>query len=177
MADLLETYGKKFLGDKAWTVDLVLLLGAELAQSANKLSGLSGKEKAELVSQTILKMLDDAVKVEKGRETESTEKEKTIAHLEECKKTVLTVLPVTLTLLVAASRGKILLQKAKAEGCLSFLFGCVKKSGVLEKGVPLSKTSVIQQLAESKDRVELELRQVVVQSPESAAPPSSENKS
>lgn len=125
MAELLEQVAKTFLNDKAWSVEIVLLTGAELAQAVNKMAGLTGEEKANLVCQTILKMLDNAMMVEKGREMESTEKEKSIALLEECKRTVLTLLPVTLTLLVAASRGKILLKKAKQEGCFSAFLQCM----------------------------------------------------
>jgi hypothetical protein len=62
-------------------------------------------------------MLDDVMKVEKGRLAESTEKVKTIALLEECKAAVSTVLPVSLELMVAASRGKIVLKKIQ-EVCL-----------------------------------------------------------
>jgi hypothetical protein len=177
MGDLLESHAKKFLGDKAWTVDLILLLGAELAQAVNKISGVTGLQKAELVIQTILKMLDDAVKVEREREQESTEREKSIARLEEYKKTAQTVLPVTLTLLVAASRGRLLLQRAKTEGCLSFLTHCLKGvSAEVPKSLPV-KTIETQQSDENKAQGGLELREVVVQSQESPSPPSSENKS
>jgi hypothetical protein len=177
MGDFLEMHAKKFLGDKAWSVDVVLLIGAELAQAVNKLPGLTGDKKAELVCQTVLKMLDSAVKVEKERKEESIEKEKTIAHLEECKKTVTTLLPVTLSLLVAASRGKILLQKAKGGNCLSVLLPCVKGvlSGV-EQPVP-AKTTETQQSDEKQVQGVQEPPLVVLRTPESSPPPSDENKS
>jgi hypothetical protein len=110
----LLSYAQKAVGDKAWTVELVLRIGADLAGCVNSFPNLSGADKTQLVCQTILKMLDDAVRVEKERLVESTEKEKTIALLEECKAAVNSALPVSLELLVAASRGEILLKKVHA---------------------------------------------------------------
>ena len=107
----LLSYAKKAVGDKAWTVELVLRIGGDLAGAVNSFPNLSGKDKAQLVCQTILKMLDDAMTVEKGRLVESTEKAKTIALLEECKAAANIALPVSLDLMVAASRGKIVLKK------------------------------------------------------------------
>jgi hypothetical protein len=101
---------------------------------------LSGEKKTELVCQTILKMLDDAVMLEKGRTEVSIQTEKTIENLEECKRIVKELLPVTLSLLVAASRGKILLQKAKEAGCFSCFFGQVEKKK--EKQVKQAKEVV-----------------------------------
>ncbi len=56
---------KAFLGDQAWSVDLVLKVGVELAKVVNGEAELSGKQKTELVCQTILDSLDDAEKAEK----------------------------------------------------------------------------------------------------------------
>jgi hypothetical protein len=112
----LLSYAQKAVGDKAWTVELVLRIGADLAGAVNSFPNLSGKDKCQLVCQTILKMLDDVEKVERERSVESTEKEKTIALLEECRAAVKTVLPVSLELMVAVSRGKIVLKKV-VEGC------------------------------------------------------------
>lgn len=113
----LLSYAQKAVGDKAWTVELVLRVGADLAGAVNSFPNLSGKDKCQLVCQTILKMLDDVMKVEKERSAESTEKAKTIALLEECKSAVSTVLPVSLELMVMASRGKIVLKKIQ-EACV-----------------------------------------------------------
>jgi hypothetical protein len=114
---MVLSYAKKAVGDKAWTVELVLRIGAELAAFVNKVPNLSGKDKCQLVCQTILKMLDDVEKVERERSVESTEREKTIALLGECRNAVNVVLPVSLELMVMASRGKIVLKKV-GEGCV-----------------------------------------------------------
>ena len=105
------SFAKKAVGDKAWTVELVLRIGAELAAFVNNFPNLSGKDKCQLVCQTILKMLDDVEKVERERSVESTEREKTIALLGECRAAVNVALPVSLELMVMASRGKIVLKK------------------------------------------------------------------
>jgi len=110
------SYAKKAVGDKAWTVELVLRVGAELAEFVNKFPNLSGKDKCQLVCQTILRMLDDVEKAERERSVESTEREKTIALLGDCRNAVNVALPVSLELMVMASRGKIVLKKVE-EGC------------------------------------------------------------
>jgi hypothetical protein len=109
----LLSYAKKSLGDKAWGVEAVLRVGADLAAFVNKVPNLSGQDKCQLVCQTILKMLDDVEKVERERSVESTEIEKTIALLEECRTAVKVALPVSLELMVMASRGKIVLKKVE----------------------------------------------------------------
>jgi hypothetical protein len=113
----LLSFAKKTVGDKAWTVELVLRVGAELAAFVNNFPNLSGKDKCQLVCQTILKMLDDVEKVERERSVESTEREKTIALLGECRTAVNVALPVSLELMVMASRGKIVLKKIQ-EACV-----------------------------------------------------------
>ena len=116
---MVLSYAKKAVGDKAWTVELVLRVGADLAAVVNKVPNLSGHDKCQLVCQTILKMLDDVEKVERERSVESTEREKTIALLGECRTAVNVALPVSLELMVMASRGKIVLKKV-GEGISRF---------------------------------------------------------
>ena len=110
-AELLSC-GLNALGDKAWCPEAVLRVAAHLAQVVNSLKNLSGNDKSELVSQTILKLLDDGEKAEKERDAVSTETKKTTVPWNDCRKVVKTVLPVTLELLVKASRGEIPLPPA-----------------------------------------------------------------
>jgi len=137
----LEKVVKSFLGERAWSVELVLRVGTELAQAVNKYSSLTGKEKSDLVCQTILKMLEDGEKVEKELMEVSTDSGKSKVPWEDCKKVVKTLLPATLDLIVSAARGKFDLQKTVevAVGCLQvapwrclpFLFAlCQKKTPV-----------------------------------------------
>lgn len=116
----LLSFAQKSLGDKAWIPETVLRVGADLATFVNAFPNLSGQDKTHLVCQTILKMLDDVEKAEKGRSVESTEKAKTIARLEECRSAV-ALLPVSLELLVSASRGKIVLKKIEEALPLKFV--------------------------------------------------------
>ena len=106
MEQLLKQEALKFVGDKAWTGELALRLGAALAQAVNKSHELSGRQKSELVCQTILALLDDAEKAGKVHAAESTEKVSSTIHLDEIRKLVRDHLPVTLTLLVSAARGE-----------------------------------------------------------------------
>jgi hypothetical protein len=110
-ASVFLSHAKKALGDKAWSVDLVLHVGADLAQAVNSLKNLSGKDKSELVCQTILKLLDDGEMAEKERAAGSTEKATTNVPWDDCRRVVKTVLPVSLELIVKASRGEISLLK------------------------------------------------------------------
>jgi hypothetical protein len=122
-ASVFLSHAKKALGDKAWSVDLVLHVGVELAQSVNSLKNLSGKDKSELVCQTILKLLDDGEMAEKERAAESTGKGTTNVPWDDCRNVVKTLLPVSLDLLVKAARGEFSLQKdvPKIVSCLSSL--------------------------------------------------------
>ena len=110
-ASVFLSHAKKALGDKAWSVDLVLHVGADLAQSVNSLKNLSGKDKSELVCQTILKLLDDGEMAEKERAAGSTETVTTKVPWDDCRNVVKTLLPVSLELIVKASRGEISLLK------------------------------------------------------------------
>lgn len=110
-ASVFLSHAKKALGDKAWSVDLVLHVGADLAQAVNSLKNLSGKDKSELVCQTILKLLDDGEMAEKERVAGSTEKVTTKVPWDDCRNVVKTLLPVSLELIVKASRGEISLLK------------------------------------------------------------------
>ena len=107
----LVSMAQKSLGDRGWNVENVLRIGAELLSFVKAFPNLSSQGKIDLVCQTILKMLDDAEKAERVLKAESTGKETTIYYLEECKKTVLTVLPVTLELMSLAHTSAATLQK------------------------------------------------------------------
>jgi hypothetical protein len=130
MEQILLDRVKTFVGDRGWSTDLVLKVGVDLAQAVNSAKELSGKQKCELVCQTILKVLDDGEKVEIERLGESTDSEKTKemkAKWEEYRNCVKTVLPVTLDLVISAARGQFDLGKAVqvvqavAVGCLPWL--------------------------------------------------------
>ena len=120
-ASVFLSHAKKALGDRAWTADLVLHVGADLAQAVNSLKNLSGKDKSELVCQTILKLLDDGEMAEKERAVESTGKETTKVPWDGCRNVVKTLLPTSLELLVKASRGEISLLKHVPKSFLSWI--------------------------------------------------------
>ncbi len=100
--------------------ELYLRLAVDLAQRVNGVKDLSGKQKLELVVQTVLNMLDDAEKAEIKRVEESTEKEKTKelevvkAKWDALRSLVKNQLPLTLALVIEASRGKFDLKKTSS---------------------------------------------------------------
>ncbi len=170
---LLQT-AKAYLGERAWSVDIVLRVGAELAQAVNKYPSLTGQEKSELVCQIILKLLEDGEKVEKEQKGESTGTMNTKVPWEDCKMVVKTLLPATLDLIVSAARGKFDLQKAQqvAVGCLPFLFGlCQQKTPVetpklVLRSLPTSTPSQSNAVTEPpKESVIQEASQVVHEPP------------
>lgn len=113
--DALVAAATSAVGERKWCVELVLEVGVKCAEAANRLPGLSGPQKAELVCQTILTLLNDAEKADKERGAESTEKESSnvpVVDWEVCRNAVKTILPVTLTLVVSAARGKFYLEAA-----------------------------------------------------------------
>ena len=111
--DELVAYARTLpiLHGHVWEASLLLRVGASLAEAVNKYPGLSGQQKSELVVQTVLRLLDDGEKAEKERLVESTEKEITRVPWEELRKTVRSLLPQTLTLIVSAARGEFDLAK------------------------------------------------------------------
>ena len=125
----LVSMAQKSLGDNSWNVERVLRIGAELLSSATALPNLSYRGKIDLVCQTILKMLEHAEKAERVRMGESTGKEMPIHYLEECKKTVLVVLPVTLELAAVAQN------LPQFQGCFSWLSEMVSGSCFSVKAV------------------------------------------
>jgi hypothetical protein len=122
MASELECVAKTFLGDNAWSADVILRMGAVLAESVNKAPGLSGQQKADLVCQVILKLLEDGEKAEKGHVEESNQKETSTIPWEDYKNIVKNLLPPILDLIVSAARGQFDLQKVAvvATGCLPY---------------------------------------------------------
>jgi hypothetical protein len=161
MAQWIKAEALKFVGDKAWTGELALRLGAHLAQLVNGDDRLSGSQKCELVCQTILALLDDVEKAGKEHLAESTEKVDSIVHLDEIRNLVRNHLPVTLNLIVSAARGEFDLKKLRKAGvgCLSFLLP------YLHRLVPCLGASAVATMSQAVTAV------VAAEKKEESAPP------
>jgi hypothetical protein len=175
-AHLLKDQALKFVGDKVWTGELALRLGAHLAQAANSARDLSGPQKCELVCQTILALLDDAEKAGKEHAAESTEKVSSIIHLDEIRTLVKTHLPVTLNLIVSAARGEFSLKKTGV-GLLSWvlpylprLVPCIGASAVAV--VSQAATEIVKKETSPQPPIEFQLRVVQELPKESETQPS-----
>jgi hypothetical protein len=165
----LERVARDVLGSRAWSVDLVLRVGAELAQCVNKVQNLSGRQKANAVLQTIQRLLDDGEKAEKALRAESTGTETTTIPWAECKMVATELLPVTLDLLIDAARGRLDLKKVET----AVKVGCALAPWLCCGG---KATAALQPSASPKLK-ELVVRQVSLQSSNPlsnvAAPPPS----
>ena len=128
----LVSLARRSLGDKAWSVETVLRIGSELAVAASLFPNLSSADKCDLVCQTILKMLDDAEKVDRVLNVGSIVIEKTKAHLEECRWVVKNVLPVSLKLLSPANLQSACLPCLPRFRCISDWFSRCRKNPVVE---------------------------------------------
>lgn len=166
MDQLLKQEALKFVGDKAWTVELALRLGAHLAQVVNSARDLSGLQKSELVCQTILALLDDVEKAGKEHAAESTAKVSSIVHLDEIRSLVKNHLPVTLNLIVSAARGGFDLKKAGV-GCLVFLRPYLPR---LVPCLGASAVSVVEQAVTSVVAAESEKKETSPQPPSEIRP-------
>lgn len=165
MAQWIKEEALKFVGDKAWTGELALRLGAHLAQVVNADSRLSGQQKSELVCQTILALLDDVEKAGKEHAAESTEKVSSTVHLDEIRNLVKNHLPVTLNLIVSAARGGFSLKKTGV-GFLSCLIPYLPR---LAPCIGASAVAAVTQAAVAVVAAEAEEKR------ESSPPPANEN--
>lgn len=183
-----------FVGEQSWTVELILQLGAHLAQLVNKASGLSGKAKSEVVCQTILALLEDAEKADTKRVQESTEKGLTTAPAAawaELKNQVKSVLPTTLSLVVDAARGKFDLKKSSGLAlravavlarlrCVGSCVGTSVASQIATaadpQGVtPLKAAETAAEAADQKQQTEEPPKESQTLAPEQPSQPQSEN--
>lgn len=114
-AELLLDYALQKVGSTPLTTQLLLQLSADLGQIINRWSGLKGPEKAALVLGTLAKLLEQPAIREKLTDDQ----------IKALRVIIDTVIPETLTLLVAAGRGEIDFRKP-TPGC----FAAFCRSGV-----------------------------------------------
>jgi hypothetical protein len=113
----LKSVAHEIMSQKQWSAAAVVALGGSLAAAANRLTGLSGLQKKQLVLDVIKVVLQESV--EKSTDLSgSPEVVKSLNFVLEH------VLPASLDLAVAAARGQLDLKKVKASvfaGCLACL--------------------------------------------------------
>ncbi len=144
---------RSFAGEKAWTLDLVLQLGVHLSQAVNKIAGLKGQQKCELVCQTILALLEDVEKADTKRVEESTAKGLTSAPAApwaELKNQVKNVLPMTLSLVVDAARGKFDLRKSAWRALALRAVAAISRLACVKSCVGASVASQVEAAAEKQ---------------------------
>ena len=107
-ANTLVDFVMKTYGDRSWNSEFVIRLGVELAQIVNKIVELKGSEKKILVVNVMLRSLELRRNLEtKGLAEDSQEYIDLIDEFKLHAHIVTDVLPGTLDLIIAASRGEI----------------------------------------------------------------------
>ncbi len=118
---------KQFVREKAslkkWDAEACLRIGAELAVKVNSVQNLTGGEKKKLVVELILQGLREAEEKEKAGKEDTTA---IVARYDQLEKVVKETLPVSLELIISASRGKLNLKKIKPSVWMRFCSCFVK---------------------------------------------------
>lgn len=119
----LEQFVREKASLKKWDVETCLRIGAELAVKVNAVVNLSGGEKKKLVVELILQGLREGEEKEKAGKADATA---IVARYDQLEKVVKETLPVSLDLIISASRGKLNLRKIKPSVWLKFCSCFVK---------------------------------------------------
>lgn len=134
----LKAFAHELMGQKVWTPATVVALGGSLASEVNRLSGLSGLQKKQLVLDVIKAVLADCVKKStdvSGSPLASKEFVDSLNFVLE------SVLPASLDLAVAAARGQLDLKKVKKSAFAGFLLCLPHALGLC--GVSKSQAQVV----------------------------------
>jgi hypothetical protein len=115
----LEQFVREKASLRKWDAEGCLRIGAELAVKINSIKNLSGEEKKKLVVDLILKGLHEGEKKEKEGSSEAQATAIT-ARYDQLEKVVKETLPVSLELMISASRGKFDLKKVKPSVLLRY---------------------------------------------------------
>lgn len=119
----LEQFVREKASLKKWDAETCLRIGAELAVKVNAVQNLSGGEKKKLVVELILQGLREAEEKEKAGKEDTTA---IVARYDQLEKVVKETLPVSLDLIISASRGKLDLKKIKPSVWVKFCSCFVK---------------------------------------------------
>lgn len=125
--DKLKSIAQGIMSQKQWDAGSLIALGGSLAAEVNKIAGLKGQQKKQLVLDVIKAVLKEAV--EKASDISGSSPLASAETVQTLNYVVEFALPASLDLAVAAARGELDLKKVKAAavtGCLSglpFLLG------------------------------------------------------
>ncbi len=172
--DLVKFVRSEFSTKPVVDAETCLRVGAALAVKVNALSNLNGSEKKKLVVDVVLRCLKEAEEKEKAGKADTTA---IVARYDRLEKSVSETLPVSLELIVSASRGKLDLKKVKPSVLLRYC-SCFAKTVVtvlvsqkviseeVAKKVE-EKIEIVEEKAEVADSV-VDAVQKTVESPASA---------
>ena len=119
----LEQFVREKASLRKWDAESCLRIGAELAVKVNGISNLSGEEKKKLIVDLVLRGLREGETKEKASSESPSAVE---ARYDQLEKVVKETLPISLELIVSASRGKLDLKKVKPSVWLRYCSCFVK---------------------------------------------------
>jgi hypothetical protein len=146
MSDVLVKLALEKLAGEVPSAATLLPIAVELAKAVNGRVDLKGAEKTALVQKALRELLEVPIVKEKLDDTVE-------AALKDC---VEHIVPVTITLIVSASRGDLTFKKVQA-GCFSMIFSCITAAAT-RVAVPAPAAAVP---VTSASAVEMIVREVV----------------
>lgn len=154
----LEQFVREKAALRKWDAEGCLRIGAELAVKVNGISNLSGGEKKKLIVDLVLRGLREGEEKEKAL---SKTPDVVVARYDELEKIVKETLPVSLDLLVSASRGKLDLKKVKPSVWLRYCSCFVKGVVTVLVSQKIVSEEVGKKISETTEAVEEKVEAVL----------------
>lgn len=147
MSDVLVKLALEKLAGEVPSAASLLPIAVELAKAVNGRADLKGAEKTALVQKALRELLETPSVKEKLDDTVEVALKDCVEH----------IVPVTIMLIVSASRGDLTFKKVQA-GCFSAIFSCITAAAT-RAAVPAPAAAVPAPVASSA--VEMIVREVV----------------
>ena len=140
MSDVLVKLALEKLAGEVPSAATLLPIAVELAKAVNGRVDLKGAEKTALVQKALRELLEVPIVKEKLDDTVE-------AALKDC---VEHIVPVTIMLIVSASRGDLTFKKVQA-GCFSMIFSCITAAATraavpAAPAVPVTSASAVEMI-------------------------------
>jgi hypothetical protein len=139
MSDVLVKLALEKLAGEVPSAASLLPIAVELAKAVNGRVDLKGAEKTALVQKALRELLETPSVKEKLDDTVEVALKDCVEH----------IVPVTIMLIVSASRGDLTFKKVQA-GCFSAIFSCITaaatRAAVPAPAVPVTSSSAVEMI-------------------------------
>jgi hypothetical protein len=139
MSDVLVKLALEKLAGEVPSAASLLPIAVELAKAVNGRADLKGAEKTALVQKALRELLETPSVKEKLDDTVEVALKDCVEH----------IVPVTIMLIVSASRGDLTFKKVQA-GCFSAIFSCITaaatRAAVPAPAVPATSASAVEMI-------------------------------